>query len=439
MHFAFRQILAMEDAAGAGLAVVAAALLVALLATRAQRARAQAALRESEKSVARERERQSTLERDLTAERMRIVPLTEGHQHLLASLARGFQDIATARDRGALAHALAHTVDRVFDPSQLMVFLSADRDGREFVLAAAGGQRGAPWAEGARLNDAMGRIGLVARRRVTLDRRQFDAEPPTVRDQVAYSEPAEFLVDVAVPVVVGAEVAAIVALGGSTLPLDTTRSGLELLAAYAAAHVRGIDAGARVDRLLNTDPMTGLGSKGWLVAEGSEALFRCRNDGVPAALAVIGIDDFRGYLGRRGHAAGDALIKGVAGAIRSVCSEGVLLARWSGAEFIALLPNATPREGHAFADHVRSAIAGVEWPGADTQPRGRLTLSAGVAFLPASGDSLDELIEAAAESLASARWNGDATHSVAAAALLQEAATQEIVTLSPESGPGPSI
>ena len=73
-----------------------------------------------------------------------------------------------------------------------------------------------------------------------------------MRDQVAYSEPAEFLVDVAVPVVVGAEVAAIVALGGSTLPLDTTRSGLELLAAYAAAHVRGIDAGARVDRLLNT-------------------------------------------------------------------------------------------------------------------------------------------------------------------------------------------
>src|SRR5438876_1110814 len=79
---------------------------------------------------------------------------------------------------------------------------------------------------GARLDETMGRLGLVARRKATIDKREFESEPPIVRDQLAATEPAQFVVDVGAPVVVNGSVAALVSVGGSKLPLDSTRAGL---------------------------------------------------------------------------------------------------------------------------------------------------------------------------------------------------------------------
>jgi diguanylate cyclase (GGDEF)-like protein len=393
-------------------------------------------LRETSKKLVKERERVALAERELADERARLAPLAEAHDHLLVALSRSYQEMGAAHDRTALLRALADAVERVVDPSQFMVFEAEDRSGREFHLAAAGGERGAPWAPGARLNDTMGRIGLVARRRVPMDRRTFEAEPPIVRDQLAQTEPPEFLVEVAVPVVVSGNVAAILSVGGSTIPLDATRGGLELLAAHAASLFRSLDAAARIERLKNTDEMTGLGSKGWFVAEGSEVIYRCRLEDRPAALCVLGIDDFRGYVAREGHAAADRLLRGVAEVLRPACGDDVLLARWSGAEFVALVPDAAAHDGLALADRLRYAIAAGAWVGGESQPKGRLTISAGVATLPASGLNLDALIEAAAEALADARWNGDTTVAAAAAPLVGEEVTQELtVTETAESGP----
>lgn len=422
---------------------VGAAFGIGYLIEHVRRREVEKALRESEARGVKERERVAAAERELAAEKARVAPFTDAHHHLLNALARSFQELNAARDRTALFELLAPAVERTSDPSQYMVFVASDREGREFRLVAAGGERGCPWEPGALLNDAMGRVGLVARRRTAMDRRQFDLEPPIVREQLAQSEPNGFLVEVAVPVVVGGSVAAILVAGGSTLSLDATRGGLELLAAHAAAALRAIDVTARIERLKNSDEMTGLGSKGWFVAEGAEEVYRRRTDSRPAALVILGIDDFRGYVLRSGHAAGDRLLRGVADVMRPLCDEGVLLARWSGAEFVALLPGASASEARLFADRMRTAIAAVDWPEAASQPRGRLTMSAGVAVLPANGQNLDELIEAAAETLAAARWSGDVTHSCAPESAPGEAhgeaATEEIVlSPMPESGPPPT-
>ncbi len=408
-----------------------------------RRRQVEKSLYESESRVVKERERVAAAERELADEKSRAAPSADAHHHLLNALSRSFQELASARDRTSLFESLAPAIERTADPSQFMVFVASDREGREFRLVAAGGERGAPWEPGALLNDAMGRVGLVARRRTAMDRRQFEIEPPIVREQLEQSEPAGFLVEVAVPVVVQGGVAAILAAGGSTLSLDATRGGLELLATHAAAVLRAIDVAARIERLKNSDEMTGLGSKGWFVAEGAEEVYRRRTDSRPAGLVILGIDDFRGYVLRTGHAAGDRLLRGVADVMRPLCDEGVLLARWSGAEFVALLPGASAAEARLFAERMRSAVAAVDWPEAASQPRGRLTMSAGVAVLPANGQNLDELIESAAETLAAARWSGDVTHScapeTAPGEVPGETATEEIVLSPlPESVPPPS-
>src|SRR6185295_7283768 len=104
---------------------------------------------------------------------------------------------------------------------------------------------------------------------------------------IAATEPKEFVVDLAAPVVVGGATVAIVSVGGSQLAPESTRSGLEVLTSHAGALRRAMDAGARSARLVNTDPMTGLGSKSWFVAEGAEAVYDCRLGQEAAALVIL--------------------------------------------------------------------------------------------------------------------------------------------------------
>ncbi len=411
-------------------------LLAGLFIEGRHRRRAQTAFRAADARAAKERERASAAERDFAAEKAALAPANDTDRHALTALARGCQELGAATDAAELARLLGRAVERTFQPAQFIVLVAADRESKEFTVAAAGGRRSCGWDEGARLSDSTGRIGLVARRRVTMDRREFDAEPSIVRDHLAATEPADFMIDVAAPVVVGGSVVAIVSVGGSQLPHETTRAGVEILAAHASAVRRAVDAAARTMRLANTDPMTGLGSKSWFVAEGAEAVYGCRAAEESAALVVFGIDDFKGYVARSGHEAGDLLLHGVAEVTKSLCADGVLLARWSGAEFVAFVPRATDREARVFADRVRAATSAVAWPNGALQPRGRLTMSAGIAFYPACGATLDDLIERAAENLVDARWTGDTTRSGSAAA--RAPATDAAVTVSAPRGPDPA-
>jgi diguanylate cyclase (GGDEF)-like protein len=218
---------------------------------------------------------------------------------------------------------------------------------------------------------------------------------------------------------------------------DVTMRGLEVLARHASTALRAIESAARLGRLRDTDPMTGLGSKGWFVAEGAETVYGCRLDERPVSLVIIALDDFRAYAERCGHAAADRLLKGVADALRPLAGEKTLLARWSGSEFLALLPGASLREARVLADRMRGAISSKDWPGASGQPRGRMTACAGVAASSAAVQGLDELIEVAADALAAARWSGDATQAAEPDSGPREPATQEMLVSVPR-GSGPA-
>jgi diguanylate cyclase (GGDEF)-like protein len=363
----------------------------------------------------------------------RAVPAEAANEDLLVALGRAHADLAAAADEDAVVAALDAAVGRTFRPSQRMVFVAAGRESGDLVLSAAAG---APWAPGARLGETMGRLGVVARKRMAMCRDQFESEPPVVREQVAATEPAGFVVDAAAPIVVAGRVAALVSVGGSAMPADVTVRALDVLARHASTALRAIETAARIARLRDTDSMTGLGSKGWFVAEGAETVYTCRLDERPVALVIVALDDFRAYAERCGHAAADRLLKGVADTLRPLAGEKTLLARWSGAEFLALVPDASLRDARAMADRMRSSISGRDWPGASGQPRGKLTASAGVAASSGAGQGLDELIEVAANALSAARWSGDTTQAAEPDSGPREPATQEMLVSVPrESGP----
>lgn len=97
---------------------------------------------------------------------------------------------------------------------------------------------------------------------------------------------------------------------------------------------------------------------------------------LPTCVALIDIDFFKGINDRHGHAAGDAVLRGFAGAARAALREGDLLARWGGEEFLLMLPDTAVADAGALLDTIRARVAAMPLPGIDVQRR--ISFSAGL-------------------------------------------------------------
>lgn len=111
----------------------------------------------------------------------------------------------------------------------------------------------------------------------------------------------------------------------------------ELLLSQAIARERLAEERDLLRRVSLTDPLTGVGNR----AAWDEALAGARDAEVPFAVLSFDLDDLKGINDRYGHAAGDAVIRGAAHAVRASLRDGDVLARVGGDEFLALLLDAT--------------------------------------------------------------------------------------------------
>lgn len=86
------------------------------------------------------------------------------------------------------------------------------------------------------------------------------------------------------------------------------------------------------------DPLTGLGNRRRLQSLLREAGHR--DPSQPLGLILLDIDHFKGLNDQHGHAAGDAVLRAVAGRMRSAVREPGGVIRWGGEEFLVVLPGA---------------------------------------------------------------------------------------------------
>jgi two-component system cell cycle response regulator len=150
-----------------------------------------------------------------------------------------------------------------------------------------------------------------------------------------------------------------------------------------------------------TDHLTGLANRRRFERQLEREVARTERYGHPFCLLLMDIDNFKYVNDTHGHEAGDEALRGVANVIQSGTRGIDTGARIGGDEFAVILPETNLARGLEVAERLRSAIAAL-----DTGLSGRVTASLGVAELPSSARTGEELRAAADAALYEAKRSG---------------------------------
>ncbi len=129
-------------------------------------------------------------------------------------------------------------------------------------------------------------------------------------------------------------------------------------------------------RAADTDALTSIGNRRWLVTRAAEQVARSRKGKAPFSLILFDLDRFKAINDRHGHATGDSVLIGVSRYIKASIAPTALFARTGGEEFCIILPATSLAHATQVAQELQ---AGVEAKAFASLPVGRVTASFGVA------------------------------------------------------------
>jgi two-component system cell cycle response regulator len=161
----------------------------------------------------------------------------------------------------------------------------------------------------------------------------------------------------------------------------------------------------RATTLASTDGLTGLMNRRAFIEQMEMERARAERAGYSTALLLLDIDHFKKVNDTMGHAAGDAILKGVASVLKRFGRKSDYVARWGGEEFIVALTH-TPVAGARIAgERLRRAIEAAlhELPEGGTHS---VTASIGLAVANGGAWKLDAVVAKADEALYVAKSRG---------------------------------
>ncbi|KHK49159.1 diguanylate cyclase [Ralstonia sp. A12] len=169
-------------------------------------------------------------------------------------------------------------------------------------------------------------------------------------------------------------------IGGIVLMLDAVFMALSVL--FARQLRQRLEMEQQLERLANTDSLTGLGTRRALDTALDVEWRRANRNHMPLAALMIDVDDFKRFNDHYGHAAGDTALRTVARCVNeSIKRPGDFAGRYGGEEFCALLPNTDLAGAVRVAESIRAAVLAADEPHVGSA-HGKLTVSIGVAVHP---------------------------------------------------------
>jgi diguanylate cyclase (GGDEF)-like protein len=117
------------------------------------------------------------------------------------------------------------------------------------------------------------------------------------------------------------------------------------------------DACTDLERRASFDPLTGVLARTAMLERSAALIARALAAGRGAALLMLDIDGFKAVNDTHGHAAGDRVLREVAGRMATSCRAGDLLGRVGGEEFLAVFAEVGAPDALVIAERLREAVA----------------------------------------------------------------------------------
>ena len=155
----------------------------------------------------------------------------------------------------------------------------------------------------------------------------------------------------------------------------------------------------------NTDVLTGLNNHRHFQEQLTTEFSRAVRYGVELSLLMIDIDHFKVFNDMNGHPAGDSALREIGLIIAHQIRDVDFAARYGGEEFAIILPDTTADQARVVAERIRKAVDNAVFENSTPQSS-KLTLSIGIAEMPAHCSDKAGLLRAADGALYQAKTMG---------------------------------
>lgn len=214
------------------------------------------------------------------------------------------------------------------------------------------------------------------------------------------SEVSDLVSCVAAPLVSGLEVVGVIALydTASATYSPAEERLLTMVGRQVGAAIRTVLLFERTQEHSLTDFLTGLPNARYMFAMAEQAIAKARETGEPFSILIMNLDGFARVNEEFGHPAGDRYLIGVSKVIRSQMRDPDTCVRYSGDEFVAILPGVGREETIQVAERIERAVASFT---VDVRARKQvgLTISTGHATQSLDGLELEDLMRVAQDRL----------------------------------------
>jgi two-component system, cell cycle response regulator len=310
----------------------------------------------------------------------------------LESLATMAAELEDAQDAGAIGSVLLETAREAFGFRRGVV-LGAPR-GRLVPLARLGPER---LSRRGRSPDAVVRRAWERHQAVLVRALDPKADP-----HLASLLPGARYVAVVPLIADGNPLGALVVENHGRVRSVMERRLLSMLgqvASHGALALRNAWLLEDVQKMAETDPLTGLANRRTFDKVLERELSRARRGGGHLSLVMIDLDHFKAFNDAHGHQAGDEVLRRVGRALLRSARLYDTVARYGGEEFAVILPATTWEDSTSAATRLQVAVSRVSSPSP-------VTASAGVATFPTGASGAATLIKAADEALYRSKRSG---------------------------------
>ena len=142
---------------------------------------------------------------------------------------------------------------------------------------------------------------------------------------------------------------------GERFPVEGAAELQTMAETYNKVYLENQEAQVLIRHKAEHDPLTDLLNRGSF-----EKLLKLHEEGeAPFALIIVDVDCFKSVNDTCGHAAGDAALRDIAGAIRSCIRKTDILIRYGGDEFLLLFPRMTEEIFLAKKKQIQQAVRSI--------------------------------------------------------------------------------